>query len=127
MQKQQEDIIKLLQARLSSLSDVSFAYLFGSYASGKVTSASDIDVAVYLKSGVDTFEEGLQIHHRLEIALRRDIDLIVLNDVKNYRLLKDVIDNGIVIKDNQMRPFYEVQKKHEIIDFLIFKRMVHAR
>lgn len=76
MQKQQEEIIKLLQNRLSSLSDVTFAYLFGLYSSGKVTSASDVDVTVYLKNEVDTFEEGLQVHHRLEIALHSDINLI---------------------------------------------------
>ncbi len=50
----------------------------------------------------------------------------MLNDVKSYRLLKDILYKGRVLKDGENRPMFEVQKQHEIIDFFDFKRMIDA-
>ncbi len=120
-----EDVLIVrIKEILYSFDDVEFAYLFGSATSNHTSAHSDIDVAIYIKDGHDSFDVGLKVHHKLEITLCRDIDVIVLNDIKSYRLLKDIIYKGILLKDGENRPIFEVQKQHEIIDFFNFKRMI---
>ncbi|MBD3792275.1 MAG: nucleotidyltransferase domain-containing protein [Campylobacterales bacterium] len=114
MKKQLKDLLK-------NNTLVSFAYLFGSYARGDAIERSDVDVAVYL---VDpSFDNRLRIHHDLAAALNKEVDVVVLNDVKNMYLLKDILDEGVVVKESDERDFFEVKKYHEILDFLAFKRL----
>ncbi len=103
---------------------VEFAYLFGSYATQNISKHSDVDVAIFIKEGFDHFDVGLKVHHALEIKLLKDIDVVILNDVKNYRLLKDILYEGVLIKDGEYRAMFEVKKQHEIIDYAVFKRIL---
>lgn len=79
---------------LSSAPEVIFAILFGSAASGRQTTESDVDVAVYLGSaeaaasgsgGIPDIEEELQfagepeLWAALEAAAGTNVDLVVLN------------------------------------------------
>ncbi len=113
---------------LSQMDEVQFAYLFGSYARGDYGQRSDIDIAVYLKKQFNDFDTKLKIHHKLEISLQRDIDLIVLNSVKNFNLLENIFNDGIIIKDSQddFRIMYELKKEHEIKDYKEFKRLLNV-
>jgi len=113
---------------LSQMDEVRFAYLFGSYAKGDYDQRSDIDIAIYLKKQYNDFDTKLKIHHKLEISLQRDIDLIVLNSVKNFNLLENIFNDGIIIKDSQddFRIMYELKKEHEIKDYKEFKRLLNV-
>lgn len=117
------DIIKNI---LSSLKEVEFAYLFGSYAKGDANQNSDIDIAIYIDKNYNTFDSKLKIHHKLEIELHKEIDIIVLNSIKNFDLLQDIFNDGILLKDsfNDARIMYELTKEHEIIDYREFKRIL---
>jgi len=109
---------------LNSYDSVLFAYLFGSYANGTDREASDLDIAIYMDG--TSLDIQLSLHHELEKNLKKDVDLVILNEVKNIYLLEDIIHKGIVIKDNKKRDMFEVQKIHEIIDFKNFKRYIYA-
>ncbi len=117
---------KILEKLLAKREDVEFAYLFGSYVSGGVSDYSDVDIAIYVKDGYDSFETGLGVHHMLEVALKKEIDLVVLNDVKSYTLLKDILTHGVVLKDSENRSLFEVRKQHEMIDYFDFKQKIDA-
>jgi predicted nucleotidyltransferase len=104
--------------------NVQFAYLFGSYADGTQNESSDVDIAVYAED--TSLDSRLALHHELQKALRKDIDLVVLNDVKNIYLLEAILDQGIVLKEHEDRAYYEVMKQHEIIDFKNFRRYIDA-
>jgi predicted nucleotidyltransferase len=61
------------------------AYLFGSAAEGRLHRESDVDVGVLLDrrvypSPVDRFDLRLRLIGRLEPAVQRPVDLVVLND-----------------------------------------------
>jgi len=71
LKKTISDILKLY-------SNIEFALLFGSYASGKVHHLSDIDLAIYLKDEMDIFTQGRLIVD-LETALEKRVDLVILN------------------------------------------------
>lgn len=117
MKKQLQDLLKNNEL-------VSFAYLFGSYARGDAAARSDVDVAVYL---VDpSFDNRLRVHHDLAVALNREVDIVVLNDVKNIYLLEAILREGILLKDSDNRAIFEVEKQHAIIDFKNFKRYIDA-
>jgi len=113
-----------IKSLLFSQDKVQFAYIFGSYARGDYTDKSDVDIAVYLTD--TTLDSRLEVHHTLEVQLRRKVDIVVLNDVKNMFLLEAILKEGIVVKDAEDRAFFEVTKNHAIIDFKNFKRYIDA-
>jgi len=113
-----------LTSHLSLNNNVIFAYLFGSFAKGEQTSSSDVDVALYLKD--ISLDSQLQIIYELSKLLKRDVDLVVLNSVKNIYLLEDILKNSIVLKDDKKRVDFELLKEHEILDYKAFKRYINA-
>lgn len=111
---------------LSQFDEVEFAYLFGSYADGTFRDNSDIDIAVYIKDGYSIFDTKLKVHHKLEISLNSEIDVLALNQIKNFYLLKAILDYDVVLKDSKddSRVMFELKKHHEILDYEEFKRMI---
>ena len=126
--KNKTNDIKTSLSPLMKMDEIQFAYLFGSYAKGDYDQRSDIDIAVYLKKQYNNFDTKLKIHHKLEVALRKEVDLIILNSAKNFNLLEDIFDDGIVIKDSQddSRIMYELDREHEIKDYKVFRKLLHV-
>ena len=101
---------------------VVFAYLFGSVARGEASPLSDVDIAIYLaeENRASFFDLKLALHADISRALKRnDVDLVVLNTIRNEMLTADVIRNGVVIfdRDTEAREDYEIKRLHESIDF----------
>jgi len=71
-------------------------------------------------------DEIKEIHHKLEISLHKEIDLITLNSVKNFELLEEIFNNNIVLKDstNDERIMFELNREHAILDYKEFKRLL---
>ena len=122
------NMIKTSLSPLMKMDEIQFAYLFGSYAKGDYSQRSDIDIAVYLEKQYNNFDTKLKIHHKLEVALRKEIDLIILNSAKNFNLLENIFDDGIVIKDSRddSRIMYELDREHEIKDYKEFRKLLHV-
>lgn len=120
--------IEKLKSLLSQMDNVVFAYLFGSEATGQQHKNSDLDIAVYLTAASLTLDERLAIHHELVKALHREVDLIVLNDVKSLLLVESILKEGILIKDSgdDTRELFELRRHHDILDFKAFKRSIDA-
>ena len=113
-----------LKTILQKKSEVRFGYLFGSYAKGEADDKSDVDIALFLdKTDLDT---QLQIHYELSKYLQKEVDIVLLNSVKNLFLLESIFKEGIVLKDSPYRLEYELQKEHEILDYKYFKKMIDA-
>ena len=55
------EILPKVNNFLENYSKVVFAYLFGSLARDKVLPLSDVDIAIYLKEGVDLNKEKMNI------------------------------------------------------------------
>jgi predicted nucleotidyltransferase len=74
-----------LGAELENLRGLVSAYLFGSVAAGRTHRESDVDLAILLDrrdypSAAERFDVRLRLAGRLRAAVRRDVDLVVLND-----------------------------------------------
>lgn len=117
-------IINKIQNHLSSNTNIIFGYLFGSYSKNKQIVSSDIDIALYLKD--TSLDSKLQINYELSKLLKKDVDLVVLNEVKNIYLLEDILKSGIVIKDADERFDFEIVKEHDILDYKAFRRYIDA-
>lgn len=116
----EENVIKILK----DMKEVKFAYLFGSYVSNLNTKTSDIDIAIFINDGYNLFDTHLMVHHKIEIALKKEIDIVVLNSAKNFILIQDILNNGRLLKDSidDSREMYEIYKNHEILDYFELKR-----
>lgn len=73
------DTIKKCRDILINYESIIFAYIFGSYAKGNVREDSDIDIAIYLKDSIGTYAY-LDMKMELSEALKREVDLVILND-----------------------------------------------
>ena len=104
-----------------------FAYCFGSFAKGNLSKLSDIDLAFYLKSVNDVFDLKLALYADCTRLLHRnDIDIVILNDLKNLILADDIINNGVLIYDSEpdLRIKYEIRILHQTIDFKHQRKML---
>ena len=75
--------------------EVSFCYLFGSYAKGYATSKSDVDLCV------STTLKGMEfvgIIEELKDSLNKKVDLIRISDMENnIELIKEILKDGLKI------------------------------
>lgn len=91
----------LAGALVASLSDhegVVSAYLFGSEAQGRAHRESDVDVGVLLDRHVypraaDRFEVRLRLTGRLQAAVGREVDIVILNDAPP-QLVRHIMTGG---------------------------------
>ncbi len=117
-------MIKQLKEQLAPHHNVVFGYLFGSYAKQTQHDRSDVDAALWLED--TSLDAQLQINYELSKALKKDVDLVLLNTIKNIYLLEEILRHGIVIKENPQRIAFELRKEHEILDYKAFKRYINA-
>jgi predicted nucleotidyltransferase len=121
-----ENIINLSGQYLTARDDIIFAYLFGSYATGKQTHLSDIDVAVYLKDDGQAFDKKLGILNDLtKILETEDIDLVILNKAP-ISLLAKILANKVILidKDPYVRHAFESLNMRMGFDFSIFEKRI---
>ncbi|MBR1624565.1 MAG: nucleotidyltransferase domain-containing protein [Clostridia bacterium] len=89
------DVIKDIVREILPKYGVNFCYLFGSYAKGKATPLSDVDLLI------DTDVTGLDFFgmvEELRQALRKKVDLLNFNQLNNNtELTKDILKEGIKI------------------------------
>ena len=75
--------------------DISFCYLFGSYAKGYAKDESDVDICI------NTTLTGLKfvgLVENLHQALKKNVDVIRFNDLKdNFELINEIMKDGIKI------------------------------
>jgi predicted nucleotidyltransferase len=108
---------------------VVFSYLFGSLARDKVLPLSDIDIAIYLKEGVDLDKEKMSILQNLiDLLGTEEIDLVLLNTAP-LTLKARTVENKKILVDKEpflrhsfeslvLREYFDFSKKEEEI----FKR-----
>ena len=118
------DILDEVTEELASMDSVVFAYLFGSYSTDEQTDESDVDIALYLQD--TSFDTQLDINYKLSKRLNKNVDIVILNRVKNIFLLENILKDGIILKDSQERFDFELNKQHQILDFKAFKRYINA-
>ena len=89
-----DEIVNTVSLVLSKY-NVSYAYLFGSYAKGLANEKSDIDILI---SDEVKGLEFIGLVDELRSALHKKVDLIRIDDLKNnYNFLNEVLTTGVKI------------------------------
>jgi len=110
------ELKQLLREILMKQDDIVFAYLFGSFATGRIHKFSDIDIAVFLK------EYNIKIYKKifsdLAINLPTEIDLIILNKAPPL-LRHKVIKEGFLLfsRDENARIRFIEKTLIQALDF----------
>jgi len=97
---------------LQTIPDLRVALLYGSAASGRLRSDSDVDVAVLFDHPLDV-EQKVMLTARLEYRLSRTVDLVDLFSL-NGTILKQILCKGRVL----------IRKKTEDLTKLLY-RMIY--
>lgn len=75
--------------------DVAYCYLFGSYAKGKATESSDVDLLV------STSVSGMRFYEMVEALrerLKKKVDLLKLEQLKdNMELVNEILKDGVKV------------------------------
>ena len=84
------------------------------------------DIGIFVKDDYNLFDTHLKVHHELEIKIQKEIDIVVLNNAKNFILIQDILASGRLLKDSidDSREMYEIYKNHEILDYFELKRVL---
>ena len=91
---ERDELINICSEILSEY-DVDYCYLFGSYAKGKASGSSDVDLLISAKvTGLKYYE----LVERLREALHKKVDMLDTKQLlKNEALLNEVLKEGIRI------------------------------
>ena len=119
-----ENVLQLLPDAvdyLESHPQILFAYLFGGLARGKPQPLSDVDIAIYLRTGGKVAEKKLEILGNLAAILQTDeIDLVVLNSAALVLVMNIVKVRKIIVdKDPFSRHIFESLSMRKYFDFSI--------
>jgi predicted nucleotidyltransferase len=120
------DIVERIRGVLTGRGDVRLAYLFGSVAAGSAGRGSDADIAILFDglpapAGLDLLSE------RLEAAVERPVDLVVLN-LAPPLLAREVIARGrlVLCRDDDDRVRFETRATARFQDTAHLRRVQYA-
>jgi predicted nucleotidyltransferase len=100
--RRQWPLLRELRAALRTEPNVRLAVLFGSQATGQGSERSDVDVLVALDD--PSAARVAELAARLERRLRRDVQLVRLQDAEwAPSLMVDVLEHGRVLVDREGR------------------------
>jgi predicted nucleotidyltransferase len=112
------EIFKNVKTYLATFSNIRFAMIFGSTASGKNSFLSDIDIAIYSEPTFELLEFG-RIISELETIGERKIDLVELNRLNksNNFLCYEIISNNKLLFNKDEKLFIDFKRKTLMIYF----------
>lgn len=119
------DLASRLATALAARDEVSFAYLFGSQATGRTHARSDVDVAVWIREPYDASERDplLELLAALKAALgREDVDVLILNEAPVWIAARALQGTLLVERDEGLRVREEARLKSRYHDRLPYYR-----
>lgn len=101
-------------------------FVYGSYASGKTHSRSDVDIAILCDpDNSPSFFETQEMQTELSIRLRKEVDLVCLNEASPI-LQKQVISKGkrLLVRDQRRLNHFIIRLLTDYVDFKITRRPI---
>ena len=107
----------IIKNYLSAIPEIEFAYLFGSYASGRETPQSDIDIAIYQRNNKTGFD-----YRMFEFKIESDLVDILPNKKIDVRSFNDapIIVIGKIINEGELLFYRDENRFH---DFIVNNRL----
>jgi len=109
--------------------DIVSVYIFGSYASGKMRSCSDIDLAILFDSHSRAVINQRLDKYLIDLSriLRKDTHLTAMN-FAGEELLKQIFKNGksIIVNDAKKMSYFKMIAYSKIVDFHYHRRKMQS-
>jgi len=109
--------------------DIIGVYLFGSYASGKIQSCSDVDLAILFDSRDRAMINRRLDKYLIEISriLRKDIHLTTMN-FASEALLKQIFKKGkcLIVNDSKKLARFKMTAYSRIVNFHYYRGQFQA-
>ena len=109
--------------------DIVSVYIFGSYASGKMRSCSDIDLAILFDSHSRAVINQRLDKYLIDLSriLRKDTHLTAMN-FAGEELLKQIFKNGksIIVNDTKKMSYFKMIAYSKIADFYYHRRKMQS-
>ena len=109
--------------------DIIAIYLFGSYASGKIRSDSDIDLAILFDSRDPLVVNQMLDKYLMELSriLRKDVHLTAMN-FASETLLKQIYTNGrcLLVRDSKKLAYFTMTAYSKIVHFRYYQHQMQS-
>ena len=110
--------------------EIASVYLFGSFASGKFTKTSDIDIGILFENKFLKFSDDLKEQYMAQLGriLRKDIEILVMNRAGEI-ILNQIYKKGklILIKNEKYTNEFKLKSMALYTDFEFYlKQMQNA-
>jgi len=121
-----ENIKEIIRKYFEGKDKVIAAYLYGSHAAGKDVVGSDVDVAILTteseKKNMDSFKERTLMQRDLSRLLRKDVDVVFLQEISEALFL-EVLRQGEVVyeKDEINHRIFRASRLAQCLDFLFYQ------
>ena len=115
---ERDRLIHILKDYYLAKEEVSFGFLFGSYAAGQPKKTSDIDIGVYLgDDGICSSGYKLDETVQLEDLLKKPVDLIIFNEAPPL-LTHEIFKHGIpfIDRDHALLVKFRVANFYKYLD-----------
>ena len=122
-------IIEKIEGYFKNRSDVTAVYLFGSYASGKESLSSDLDIGILLdRTYIDAAEKKkYEFMVDLSRLLRKDIHPVILN-FAGEELVRQIFVKGkcILVNNSKGLARYKIVMFARIADFAYHRKQMQS-
>ena len=107
---------------LDKRGEVSLAFIFGSFAEGRLNKESDVDIAILFRVEPD-ISTLTDIMNGLSVIVKRDVDIVVLNNASPI-IRMEVLRKGRVLKkvDERIYCDFYLRTVKEYDDIKIIRR-----
>ena len=121
-----EEIILKLRNYFKNHKEIVAVYLFGSYATGKQTAKSDIDIAVQFKYEIERAKRyDLCLKYYVDLGGALEIDFVDMNSA-DFPLLNEIFKEGIVLVENDRdkRVQFKALKMSQAMDLKYYEDLM---
>lgn len=131
--KNKDELIRQISSILSLNEEIGFAYLFGSYATGKETQLSDIDIAIFQKMHKSAYEYRItEFKTESELTAKfpgNKFDVRSMNDAPII-VIGTILNEGILLFNNsgEFHLNYTEENRIKYMDyFQVYNSMLNER
>ncbi|MDA3894599.1 MAG: nucleotidyltransferase domain-containing protein [Desulfobacteraceae bacterium] len=104
------------------------AYLFGSFAAGKATPSSDLDIALLIppaENRMEVFHARLRYHTELSDLMKKNVDIVLLREageMLSYQILK--FGRLVFERDRDSHREFVAKRVIQCLDFKYYEKIM---
>jgi len=122
------DFLGVLKKYCRDKKEIIAAYLFGSFAAGRATHLSDVDIALltpFVENRMEIFNARLRYHTELTDLMKKNVDIVLLREageMLSYQILKS--GRLVFERDRNSHRTFVAKRIIQCLDFQYYERIM---